>query len=246
LRYDFRAKCRRVQEHQMAQRPEPVFDASVPVCPRCLKPKPLCICDEVQPIANRTGLLILQHPQEQDRLLGTARVAVQQFADATLRVGLSWPSLAKVLGRPADPKRWATLFLGATRAADFPPGREVAAFDRKGAAIADQDAALAHIQGVILLDGTWSQAKTLWWRNAWLLKGQRLALKPRRPSLYGQRRREARREGLSTIEAAGLVLARLEGRPEIEAAVATTFRTMLARYDAAAEAAAEASAARAS
>jgi DTW domain-containing protein len=220
----------------MAQKSEPVFDVDVPVCPRCLKPQPLCVCDEIKPIANRVALVILQHPQEQDRLLGTARLAAQQFSDATLRVGLSWPSLAKVLGRPADPKRWATLFLGATRAADFPPGREVAAFDRKGAALADQNSALAGIEGVVLLDGTWSQAKTLWWRNAWLLKGKRIALKPKRPSLYGQRRREARREGLSTIEAAGLVLSRLENRPEIEASVAATFRKMLARYDTAAEA----------
>jgi DTW domain-containing protein len=219
----------------MAPRAEPVFDATVAVCPRCLKPLPLCICDEVQPVANRIPLLILQHPQEQDRLLGTARVAAQQFGQATLRVGLSWPSLAKALGRPAEAKRWATLFLGATRAADFPPGQEVAAFDHKGAALPDQGRSLKEIDGVILLDGTWSQAKTLWWRNAWLLKGKRLALKPKRPSLYGQRRREARREGLSTLEAAGLVLARLEGRPEIEAAVSATFRRMLARYDAASE-----------
>ena len=127
-----------------------------------------------------------------------------------------------MLGRPADPKRWATLFLGSARAADFPPGREVAAFDRKGEALADQERALAGIEGVILLDGTWSQAKTLWWRNAWLLKSKRIALKPRHPSLYGKRRREARREGLSTLEAAGLVLSRLEDRPEMEAAVAAT------------------------
>ena len=220
----------------MTQKSEPVFDVGVPVCPRCLKPLPLCVCDEIQPITNRVALVILQHPQEQDRLLGTARLAAQQFSDATLRVGLSWPSLAKVLGRPADPKRWATLFLGATRAADFPPGRDVAAFDRQGAALPDQNSALAGIEGVILLDGTWSQAKTLWWRNAWLLKGKRIALKPKRPSLYGQRRREARREGLSTIEAAGLVLSRLENRPEIEASVAATFRKMLARYDTAATA----------
>jgi DTW domain-containing protein YfiP len=221
----------------MAERSVPVFDAEVPACPRCLKPLPLCVCDAIAPLANPTALLILQHPQEQDRLLGTARIAAQQFTDATLRVGLSWPSLAKALGRPADPKRWATLFLGSTRAADFPPGREVAAFDRKGAALADQDGALAGIEGVILLDGTWSQAKTLWWRNAWLLKGKRIAVKPRRPSLYGRRRREARREGLSTIEAAGLVLARLEDRPEIEAAVTAIFRRMLESYDKAVEAA---------
>ncbi len=215
----------------MAGKLEPVFDAEVPVCPRCAKPLPLCVCDEIQPIANRIALVILQHPQEQDRLLGTARIAAQQFSDATLRVGLSWPSLTKVLGHPADPKRWATLFLGATRAADFPPGRDVAAFDRTGKALDDQAGALAGIEGVILLDGTWSQAKTLWWRNAWLLKGKRIALRPPRPSLYGRRRREARREGLSTLEAAGLVLSRMEKRPDIEAAVTTTFRRMLARYD---------------
>ncbi len=217
----------------MTQMPEPTFAADAPTCPRCGKPLELCICDEIRPVANRIALLILQHPQEQDRLLGTARIAAQQFGEATLKVGLSWSSLAKALGRPADPKRWATLFLGSTRAADFPPGRSVAVFDRKGAALADQEAALADIEGVILLDGTWSQAKTLWWRNAWLLKSKRIALRPRRPSLYGKRRREARREGLSTIEAAGLVLAYLEDRPEIEAAVTATFRLMLARYDAA-------------
>ena len=216
------------------QRKEPVFDLATPVCPRCLKPVPLCVCDDVQPIANRISLLILQHPQEQDKLLGTARLTAQHFTKATFRVGLSWPSLAKALGRPADPRRWATLFLGSTRPADFPPGQEIAAFDRGGKALADQKAALADIEGVVVLDGTWSQAKTLWWRNAWVLKGKRIALKPRYPSLYGQRRREARREGLSTIEAAGMVLAQLEQRPEIEAALAATFRRMLDRYDAAA------------
>ncbi len=83
----------------MARAHEPVFAADEPVCPRCLKPLPLCICDEIRPVANRTALVILQHPQEQDRLLGTARLAAQQFTQATLRVGLSWPSLAKALGR---------------------------------------------------------------------------------------------------------------------------------------------------
>jgi len=55
----------------------------------------------------------------------------------------------------------------------------------------------------VLLDGTWSQAKALWWRNAWMLKCQRVILGPSRPSRYGQLRREPRRDGLSTIEAGG-------------------------------------------
>ncbi len=214
-------------------RNEPVFDTATPVCPRCLKPLPLCVCDEIRPIASRIGLLILQHPQEQDRYLGTARIAAEHFAGASFRVGLSWPSLAKALGRPADPQRWATLFLGSARVADFPPGQEIAVLDRKGKTVTDRSGDLANIEGIILLDGTWSQAKTLWWRNPWLLKSKRIALAPRRPSLYGRLRREPRREGLSTIEAAGLVLSRLEQRPEIETELLKTFGRMLERYRAA-------------
>ncbi|MFV0281016.1 MAG: DTW domain-containing protein, partial [Rhodoblastus sp.] len=86
------------------------------------------------------------------------------------------------------------------------------------------------IKGLVIFDGAWAQAKTLWWRNAWVLKARRLALSPKRRSLYGELRREPRREGLSTIEAIGLTLATLEGRPEIEAGLRDGFATMLARY----------------
>lgn len=185
-------------------------------------------------------MLILQHPQEQDKVLGTARLAAAQLGKARFKIGLSWPSLAKALeaeehGEPADPRRWAILHLGSIEPAQLglsaaAAARGIAAVDAKGVPLADQDAALAGLDGVVLFDGTWSQAKTLWWRNPWVLRLRRLILAPTRPSLYGQLRREPRRAGLSTIEAAGFVLARLEGRPEIEAALHESFRRMLARY----------------
>ena len=68
-------------------------------CPRCLKPAPLCVCEDIAPLDNRIELFILQHPQEQDIELGTARLATLHFKKATLKIGLSWPSLAKLLGR---------------------------------------------------------------------------------------------------------------------------------------------------
>lgn len=207
----------------------PLSVVDEPICPRCLKPMSLSVCDDVVPIDNRIGLLILQHPQEQDKLLGTARLAAVSLTNAIFKVGLSWASLAKALGRPADPKRWAILHLGSARPSDFPKGREVVVLDKKGIAVPDQERALAGIEGVVVFDGTWSQAKTLWWRNAWVLKGKRVALNPRYPSLYGKLRREPRREGLSTIEAAGMLLSRLEKRPEIEARLAENFQKMLDR-----------------
>lgn len=204
--------------------------AAAAECSRCGKPPALCVCGEIEPLDNRIALLILQHPQEQDRELGTARLTVLHLRHATMKVGLSWPSLAKALGREVDPKRWAVLYLGAASAANLPPGRELTVLDGKGAPLADQDRVLHAIEGIIVLDGSWSQAKTLWWRNAWVLKCRRLALNPKQPSRYGKLRREPRREGLSTLEAAALALARLGEQPEIEAALGATFARLLGAY----------------
>ena len=205
---------------------EPIAD-----CPRCQKPVVLCVCDHVTPIENRTALLILQHPQEQDRALGTARLAAQHFANAVVRIGLSWPSLSKALGRPvSDASRWAVLYLGSAKASVLDPAGDLVAITRKGEVADNQRAILDRIEGAVLLDGTWSQAKALWWRNPWMLKCQRLILGPHRPSRYGKLRKEPRRDGLSTIEAAGMLIARLEARPDIEATLNASFERMLGRY----------------
>ncbi len=68
-------------------------------CTQCRKPQALCVCEGIARIDNKVSLLILQHPQEQDRELGTARLTVLHFKDAILKIGLSWPSLTKILGR---------------------------------------------------------------------------------------------------------------------------------------------------
>ncbi len=204
-------------------------DTALPeACPRCLKPATLCVCEGITAIDNKIGLLILQHPQEQDVELGTARLAALHFKNAVFKIGLSWPSLGKALGTYSDPKRWAVLYLGSAKAQELMPGREIVVLNRKGGAAEDQN--LSEIDGVILLDGTWSQAKALWWRNAWMLKTKRIALNPRRPSHYGKLRKEPRRDGLSTLEAAAMLLSRLEKKPEIETALVASFDKLLDRY----------------
>ena len=219
----------------MSKHSEPETNATaaeaIADCPRCLKPLPLCICDSVTPIESRISLLILQHPQEQDRALGTARLTALHFKDAVLKIGLSWPSLSKALGRPVpDPSRWAVLYLGSAKVADFDTDRDIVAIDRKGEMEDNQGAILKGIEGIVLLDGTWSQAKALWWRNAWMLKCQRVILRPSRPSRYGKLRREPRADGLSTIEAAAMLLGGLEKRPDISERLYSSFERMLAKY----------------
>jgi hypothetical protein len=180
-----------------------------------------------EPIDNRVFVLVLQHPQERREALSTAPLIVATLRRAKLAVGLSWPGLARAVGGPAEPSRWAVLHLGAAR----PPSgerRELALLDRRGKAIDEARASLRGLQGIVLLDGTWSQAKTLWWRNPWLLKLHRIVLDPPLPARLGELRREPRRDALSTVEAAALALRRLEPASQPADALLTALDEMIA------------------
>lgn len=210
--------------------PDPTGAALPAPCDKCGKPAAVCICDRVQPVETRLRVVILQHPQEEDALLGTARLVAVTLPQTLLRVGLSWSSLDHALQTTgADPDRWAVL-----ATAKLPPGapapdatRPVILLDRRGK---PRDPARARLQGILVLDGSWSQAKTLWWRNPWLLKLPRLALWPREPSMYGKAlRREPRREYVSTLEAIADVLPAL-GEPEaVRSSLRRLLRTLLQR-----------------
>ncbi len=186
-----------------------------PACPRCQKPRALCICAALSEYRGDLSVLVLRHPQEKDRVLGTARMIELQVPGTRVATGLSWRNLSAALGRDADPHEWGVLYQGPKSDRPQRGAAAVTAVDRKGQLLADQEAALAGLRGVIVIDGTWSQAKTLWWRNPWLLKCRRLVLAPPRPSAYGRLRREPRRDSLSTLESAALALAALENDPAL-------------------------------
>jgi DTW domain-containing protein YfiP len=178
-------------------------------------------------IDNRVFVLILQHPQERRELLSTAPLVCQTLRQAKLAVGLSWPGLARAFGAPAEPRRWAVLHLGPARDAPAAERRELTLLDGHGAAIADPGAILGGLRGIVVLDGTWSQAKTLWWRNPWLLKLHRMVLDPPQPARLGRLRREPRRDALSTIEAAALALRHLEAGPQAADALLAALDRMI-------------------
>ncbi len=201
-------------------------------CAACHKSQPLCICSAVAPQKTRLFTLFLQHPQEPDKDLGTAHLAHMGLTRSALKVGLSWPNLkAATAGTGApltqQPKNWAVLYLGSTTATR--PGLTLV--DKKGSALVDSDELLGSIGGLIILDGTWSQAKALWWRNPWLLKCRRAVLRADKPSLYGKLRREPRKECLSTVEAAGYSLAQLEENPALTENLFKPFKKLIENYN---------------
>ncbi|HTR83935.1 MAG TPA: tRNA-uridine aminocarboxypropyltransferase [Reyranella sp.] len=185
----------------------------------------------VDKVDNKVAILILQHPQEQDRVLGTSRLICETLAQATLTIGLSWRNLGHALKVPAEAKDWGVLYLGSARAAK--EKGPLVALDRKGEPLPDQAAALAGLRGLVVLDGNWAQAKALWWRNAWLTRLRRFVVVPDGPSLYGDLRREARPDAVSTLEAVGLALSVLEDDPRAREKLLIPFRALLAKARAA-------------
>ena len=212
------------------------MDSTQPVrtgpCPRCRKSEPLCICSWAipQPVGRR--ILVLQHPQEPDKDLGSAWLATQALEGARLKVGLSWPNLSKAWGEPVEASRWGVLYLGSGPTAPAPAGASLFWTDKKGAPkSSDENRKLIHeLEGLVVLDGTWSQAKALWWRNAWLLKLKRFMLAPPTPSLYRELRKEPRRECLSTIESIAVALDAMGEPAGTTAHLRSAFGDLLDRY----------------
>ena len=136
------------------------------ICNRCLKQKRLCVCTDAEPFDNKHFVLILQHPQEEDKELGTAGILISSLKNSKLEIALSRPSLKSILNKQVDLKKWGTLYLGAQNETPAEPGLYV--LSRKGGLHSESEKILNELEGVILLDGTWKQAKALWWRNPWL------------------------------------------------------------------------------
>src|SRR3954452_23188349 len=93
-----------------------------PTCDTCHRPPVACVCDRIVSYLTARRVLILQHPQEQDALLGSAQILTASLPKAKLGVGLSWPNLAAALSEEGvDARRWAVLFPDSKS-----PGGEVA------------------------------------------------------------------------------------------------------------------------
>ena len=82
---------------------------------------------------------------------------------------------------------------------------------------------IAPFKGLVAIDGSWKQAKTLWWRNPWLLRLNRVTLNPMHRSLRAQ----VKREGLSTIEAVALALECLGEEKSISAYLIEQYETLI-------------------
>lgn len=164
------------------------------MCARCRRPASVCYCPALPHIATATRVVILQHPRERDMPIGTARMASLCLPGAELHVGVRWgecPPLARALADPARPP--ILLYPG-------PGARDILCDPPRGPVT------------LVVVDGTWSQAKVVVRDNPVLQALPRYAFATPEPSQY-RIRREPRAEYVSTIEALMHVLGALEGDP---------------------------------
>jgi DTW domain-containing protein YfiP len=172
-------------------------------CLRCRRPQSVCYCSALTTIETRTRVVILQHPRERRMPIGTARMASLCLPQARLHVGAKWDDDAELAAALSDPARPPILLYpgpGARDVLDDPPAGPVT---------------------LIVVDGTWTQAKNVVRDNPVLRSLPRYAFHAPEPSHYGGVRREPSAECVSTIEALMYVLGALEGD-------ADRFRALLA------------------
>jgi DTW domain-containing protein YfiP len=148
-----------------------------------------CLCASVERVANRTGLIVLQHPHERFHPIGSARIATLGFETIRVEPCAPWSDHAAVGARL--PEGAALLYPAAgARALEALPAAE-------------------HPRHLVVLDGTWSHAKKIYDAHEWLRRLPHVRLAPRLPSRY-RIRRQPKRDCLATLEAIVVALRILE------------------------------------
>ncbi len=200
-------KPSRVKAPRGRRRPSFVWPppSELPRCNVCFKPEGVCFCPDIQAHKSAVEIVILQHPSEARNPESTARLASLAWKDSLHVVGLSWPSLSKLLEREVNPSEWAVLYLGTKKDTEKLKVEGSVLVSRGG-----DPKDIGRLKGLIFIDGNWRQSKTLWWRNPWLNRMNRLILQPKVASAYSEARRQPRKECLSTIEAVGNALSFLK------------------------------------
>jgi DTW domain-containing protein YfiP len=172
-------------------------------CLRCRRARRACWCAHLRPVESATRACILQHLGERKTAIGTARMAHLSLPNSELHLGVSFEHHPRV----------RELAAAAGTALLFP-----------GEGAQDPAALRARPPAtVIVVDGTWSQARKVIKQNPFLQALPRLAFTPERPSNY-RIRAEPSAECVSTIEALVHLLGALEGAPE-------RFRPILEAFD---------------
>ena len=164
------------------------IDSGFRRCYGCFRPHDRCFCDKIPRINNRTNVLILQHRRERFHPFNTARIVHRALTNSSLIADYT-RDLAAI---PLNFSNQAGLLYPGP---DTIPLETLLPNERP--------------RQLVIVDGTWHQAKTLVRDIPALGSLPRYALSPTSPGRY-RIRREPTAEALSTLEATVSALQMLE------------------------------------
>lgn len=174
-------------------------------CERCRRPVVVCWCDALAPVANLTHVVFLQHPREARIPVSTCRMAHLSLANSQMHVTWSADEVSGLAEQLRGPDTYI-LFPSAD-------ATEVGALTRTP-------------RTLVVVDGTWSNAKKLVMRSPLLRGLPGLICRPQFTSRY-RIRREPAAHCLSTIEATAHALEHIERAPGRYAPILQAFDRMV-------------------
>ncbi|MFG0773231.1 tRNA-uridine aminocarboxypropyltransferase [Vibrio plantisponsor] len=162
-------------------------------CSQCGKARKACICDNIVALDSQVELIILQHPTEEHRPMGTARILSLSLANSRLLIGenfLEHGELNQLLAEP-DVEHFVL----------YPSDVSLSA--------ADVALPIEKKIRIILLDGTWKKAFKMWQLNTQLHHLPCLHLPENLKGNY-RIRKAPNENALSTVEAGFYVLSMMQ------------------------------------
>ncbi len=161
-----------------------------PTCYRCFRPEVGCFCRLVRRVNNRVHVLIVQHPRERRHPFGTAKIA---------KLGLSRVEVLRA-EKEAD---------GEMTVQKRSVGAAAVLFPTRDATVLKHGHSLS-LDTLVVIDGTWDEARKLLHITPWLRALPTVSLDPPRAGNYRIRKAKNPALEVSTIEAIAYALGHLE------------------------------------
>lgn len=158
-------------------------------CIRCYKPLKVCLCSAVQKIDSPYNILVLQHPKEVEVYKNTVSLLGLCLKDIKVFVGEQWGGLSAFGLSELD-----SCFL-------IFPGEDARLMNLEKIRLnLDENIGEAKIT-LILIDGTWRQAKRIYRENKWLKSLPKFSFEVGKYCSNYKIRKEPEVGFLSTLEA---------------------------------------------
>ncbi len=164
------------------------------VCKQCLRPKKVCLCNDLASINNEIKLLIIQHPQEVNHPFNTGIIASQCLTNSEVIIA---EKLNDNLLSQLD-NHSALLYPNTPPFLQEPPVKQN-----------------LPIKQLIVIDATWRKAKKILFLNPQLQQLPRLSLSGNLTSNY-QIRKTSIPNGLATIESIVLAFEKIEPQSDFK------------------------------